>query len=172
MLSISATLVPMNLTYTEDFLVPRLIMRSDDRDSMLRQMGYSSYAVYLRSNEWLEIRRLVFQSQGKACLCCRSAANIVHHRRYCRRVMLGLDLSALMPLCEECHNVAHKGGCSLEVANRRIDFLRVEFKRLLESTRMEKLSLGEAGAMAIYEHHRRLRNPLFLKARSRKRRRR
>ncbi len=62
---------------------------------------------YLKSKGWKDIKRKVFERDSSLCHRCGGKATAVHHRRYEEEVMQGLDLSALVSICDGCHNVVH-----------------------------------------------------------------
>jgi 5-methylcytosine-specific restriction endonuclease McrA len=70
--------------------------------------GISSYEDYLRSDLWKSIRTKVLTRANFECACCSRRATQVHHRDYRPRVLSGQDLSPLIPLCAECHNIVDK----------------------------------------------------------------
>ena len=65
-----------------------------------------SYAVYLRSPEWQERRKLALQRAGYCCQRCRSDETLeVHHLSYDR---LGFERPEdLYVLCNPCHAEEH-----------------------------------------------------------------
>lgn len=71
-----------------------------------RQLGYESYAHYLRSPHWQRIRQLVLSRDGRRCLDCGGYAGLqVHHLTYER---LGSEsLVDLATLCTPCHRDVH-----------------------------------------------------------------
>lgn len=73
------------------------------RDFILRQIGFSSYREYLKSELWRNIREKVFQLKGRLCFLCGNLANQVHHNRYHRNDLLGKTLAYLFPICDKCH---------------------------------------------------------------------
>ncbi len=73
------------------------------RNHLLRQMGYSSYEEYLNSPLWASVRAAALKLHGRKCLICGKKHQCIHHRSYSRKVLEGLDLSALAPLCLDCH---------------------------------------------------------------------
>lgn len=74
-----------------------------DRNKILVSMGYTSYTAYLASSLWMGIKERVYQQKGTECYLCGASAGCVHHRGYGRDVLLGLDLSPLVPICSGCH---------------------------------------------------------------------
>lgn len=75
----------------------------EKRNAIIREMGYSSYADYLSSPLWWEIRSRVLDRDGHKCRACGHHANQVHHRKYSVLAMAGSDLSDLESICGKCH---------------------------------------------------------------------
>lgn len=83
----------------------------------LARLGFRSYADYLASPHWADVRKRFYASacvsrspDGKACCAaCRSTNRLsVHHRTYKR---LGHErLTDLMAVCDDCHKVIHGFG--------------------------------------------------------------
>lgn len=75
----------------------------------LRRLGYASYAAYLSSPHWQDVRKRYYAS-GLYRGCCHGcgATNVpleIHHRTYKR---FGKEwLMDLMPLCRGCHQASH-----------------------------------------------------------------
>ncbi len=75
----------------------------------LRKLGYPSYAAYLSSAHWQDVRRR-FYASGLYLGCChgcglRNVPLEIHHRTYKR---FGKEyLRDLMALCRDCHQSAH-----------------------------------------------------------------
>jgi len=67
-------------------------------------MGFSSYGDYLNSPLWIGIRATAFRLHGVNCKICNNKAVVIHHISYRRPVLLGKDLTALVPLCDGCHH--------------------------------------------------------------------
>jgi len=72
------------------------------RNELLIEFGYRTYKQYLKSDEWKAIRQRVFDQYSK-CICCDSAAEVVHHVKYDSATLLGLHILHLAPLCRSCH---------------------------------------------------------------------
>ena len=72
------------------------------RDLLLKELGYSSYSEYLRSDEWKSLRASVL-ARRKWCLVCDRIATELHHFSYDAPVMLGMCHDLLIPLCRKCH---------------------------------------------------------------------
>lgn len=119
---------------------PRATGAYRKRNERLPDLGYSSYAEYLKSEDWKAIRKSVL-SQFPNCCCCEQAACQVHHFDYSDPVMLGLVPELLFPVCDACHELiefadGHKR--PLRSAQRELkDRLRGIFrKRLYDGRRL------------------------------------
>ena len=75
-----------------------------ERNSVLRGLGYPSYAAYLASDLWREVRARAYREIGSVCKLCARPAQVVHHLSYSQEVLTGRDIrSGLAPLCNRCH---------------------------------------------------------------------
>lgn len=83
--------------------IPLLTYR--ERDDFILGLGFSSYAAYLNSELWQDIRTKVFASQGRRCWICRrrKKATQVHHEYYSHRNLSGESLAGLRTVCGPCH---------------------------------------------------------------------
>lgn len=75
----------------------------EDRNIIIKDMGYANYHDYLASPLWIEIRDRVYTEKGGKCIVCENIAQVIHHRGYGRDVLEGKTLSPLVPLCHKCH---------------------------------------------------------------------
>ena len=73
------------------------------RNTLLLQMGYSSYGDYLISDLWEKIRTVVMERDDKRCKICSGRAFVVHHLDYNRSTLLGNSLDGLVSICHKCH---------------------------------------------------------------------
>lgn len=73
------------------------------RDQHLQELGFKNYTEYLQSELWAGIRVRVFADYGEMCYVCLRKATCVHHCSYSLDVMLGTDITYLVPLCGWCH---------------------------------------------------------------------
>jgi hypothetical protein len=72
------------------------------RNSILTELGYPTYAVYLASPLWRAIRgRILFR--GVKCYCCGKKPNQVHHRKYTIENLAGKSMKHMVPICRKCH---------------------------------------------------------------------
>lgn len=75
----------------------------DDRNAILRAMGYLDYRAYLGSLRWVEIRKRAFRAKGSKCVLCGGKTTQIHHESYTEAVLAGIDLGPLHPICVPCH---------------------------------------------------------------------
>lgn len=75
-----------------------------ERNRVLRDMGFPTYADYLKSALWSQIRSAVL-GNGRPCVRCSQPANQVHHADYAPKTLDGSDISALHPVCRICHEL-------------------------------------------------------------------
>lgn len=74
------------------------------RNQIVHQLGFRSYAAYLKSKLWKSIRRKVFARKGRKCAACRiERATQVHHERYDFATLSGKTIDYLHPVCWDCH---------------------------------------------------------------------
>lgn len=100
------------------------VNRYAERDAVLIQIGFASYADYLKSPLWKRIRSRCLKKNDGQCMLCGRDASEVHHKNYSRAVLLGKDGSGIIPICRDCHTLAEFDTqgfkTSLDEANRRI----------------------------------------------------
>lgn len=100
----------------------------EERDQLLRGLGFPSYQDYLNSPLWKAIRRRVLGKRGSQCLLCGVTATTVHHTEYSVATLRGKKTNTLVPLCRTCHELAEFGTGGSKVplaeANRRLGLLR------------------------------------------------
>ena len=74
------------------------------RNYFLRAMGYKTYAKYLKSSLWADIRRQVLDRDGGKCQICASTEKVqAHHRNYEGPTLEGKTISGIISLCRKCH---------------------------------------------------------------------
>ena len=73
----------------------------EDRNTLLRSIGYTDYAHYLGSELWKGLRAVVLAASPH-CPCGRPATQ-VHHQDYAHATLTGEDLSTLLAVCARCH---------------------------------------------------------------------
>lgn len=73
------------------------------RNRRLPHLGFQSYAEYLKSDVWKDIRDRAFAENGSDCVCCGASATQVHHTRYQMQELNGTNLKHLQPICRSCH---------------------------------------------------------------------
>lgn len=74
-----------------------------ERNAILKEMGFATYALYLRSAQWATVRGLVLARDDAKCCGCGKRANQVHHRQYTRAALEGRDITTLSAICPRCH---------------------------------------------------------------------
>jgi hypothetical protein len=82
--------------------IERRIRQYRERNRIVRSMGYATYAAYLKSDLWAEIRGRIL-TKSNVCFLCDGVANQVHHLRYTKKVMEGREDRRLVPICGRCH---------------------------------------------------------------------
>ena len=95
------------------------------RDLLLKKLNYNSYASYLRSKLWKNIRNIVLLKYPK-CKICNDDSSVVHHIRYTEHNLLGLSLDYLVALCNKCHyyiEFKNNKKTSLDEAELRLNYL-------------------------------------------------
>ena len=73
------------------------------RDQILKELGYTSYAQYLRSDLWKRIRSFVLSLFRGRCCCCGKRASQVHHQRYTKENLSGESYYGMVAICGFCH---------------------------------------------------------------------
>lgn len=73
------------------------------RSVALLKMGFNSYAAYMGSDLWASIRIAAYQVHGGNCAICNNPAVAIHHLDYSLDTLMGLRMSSLIPICDECH---------------------------------------------------------------------
>jgi hypothetical protein len=81
----------------------RILKAYAKRNAKLRELGYPTYAHYLQSPIWADIRKRVLDRDCSKCWGCKGVATQVHHGHYGRENLLGLDISDLWSVCRKCH---------------------------------------------------------------------
>lgn len=98
------------------------------RNRILRDMGFASYADYLKSDLWKEIRLKVLERADFTCHICQGDASQVHHRLYFREVLEGKWLNCMNAICVECHKLGEFSDdgekVGLKDANKRLTYFR------------------------------------------------
>lgn len=80
-----------------------------ERNRILSDLGYNSYAEYLKSPVWQRLHDAMLNSRPQ-CECCLSPATQVHHRRYTVDSLTKVTCD-LVPLCRYCHmHIEFKNG--------------------------------------------------------------
>jgi len=81
---------------------------SDRLEDLAKRSGFESYAHFLRSKGWKDLRREALIRDNWRCVGCECKIKLqVHHRRYPKR--LGEEeLQDVETLCSVCHDETHK----------------------------------------------------------------
>ncbi len=74
------------------------------RNSLLKSLGYQCYKDYLASPLWRKIKKAALLPES-ICIRCRVPAQLLHHVSYSRQVLVGEDISCLVPICHSCHGL-------------------------------------------------------------------
>jgi len=93
----------------------------ETRNAILSEMGFKTYAAYLRSDLWKAIRTR--HMQGKCRLCEFKMANTLHHTSYTAEIMQSGCRNHLVPLCRTCHIVLEFNGF-----NEKGDLAKANFR--------------------------------------------
>lgn len=112
------------------------------RQARLERLGYASYREYLRSPEWLGVRRRYRQSSDlpQDCVLCGDENTLLHHRTYER---VGEERATdLVPLCPGCHGDVHA-----LVARGDIELGEVEVLRSLEQAKAYQAEVEDRGEL-------------------------
>ena len=104
------------------------------RDQCCEQLGFRSYAGYLRSSLWRQVRTLAFQKNGRECVSCGAPATQIHHSRYTIKALCGVCLKYLWPVCRKCHARAEGIRLSrdknmIHITNRILGTTKKDFRR-------------------------------------------
>lgn len=105
-------------------------LKYEVRNEALSQLGYSSYAEYLKSEDWKIIRASIME-EFKLCVLCDSPSQVVHHIKYDSATLLGLRKHCLIALCHKCHQLIEMNGKekrTLEGANQILFAMIYKFK--------------------------------------------
>lgn len=77
-----------------------------DRNRILRAMGFLTYADYINSDLWNDIRQRVLRRDQRRCCACLGPARQVHHLDYEAETLRGDSLDGLTTICDPCHTDA------------------------------------------------------------------
>lgn len=113
----------------------------EQRNILLRELGYPTYAIYLESQLWSFIRHHAYRIHGHNCRLCPRRATTIHHLSYTRAVLLGDDLSLLAPLCHRCHNeVEFAGKRKRTIAGSQRHYTKLLYARISRLKRISSLN--------------------------------
>ena len=71
------------------------------RAATLKDLGFASYADYLKSDTWTKIRTSILA--GSRCYGCGSSPDQVHHGDYAEDTLTGARRDGLYAVCFACH---------------------------------------------------------------------
>ena len=74
------------------------------RNALLPTLGFPTYADYLSSALWAEIRDAILDRDNGRCRVCKEKAQAVHHLDYSELTLRGETLDQLIAICYNCHN--------------------------------------------------------------------
>lgn len=75
-------------------------------ENLAAEAGFVSYAAYLQSSHWKQLRRRVLQRDQWRCRLCGKKKELhVHHDRYLN--LLSDDIRYLKTFCKRCHERVH-----------------------------------------------------------------
>lgn len=74
------------------------------RDSRLARSARLTYAEYLKTPLWRELRKKVLLRDNHKCIACGRSAYCVHHTKYSSNVLFATEPTpSLISLCNSCH---------------------------------------------------------------------
>lgn len=99
----------------------------EERNAIVRQLGFRNYRDYLNGDLWARIRGGVLNRAKFKCSCCGNEANQVHHQKYTRENLSGASIKFMVAICGTCHNgieFGGKGKATVDLASRRLDLVK------------------------------------------------
>lgn len=100
------------------------ITQYQQRNAILKRLGYATYADYLASPVWAAIRLRVLNRDCWKCRGCNREASQVHHHAYTVQNLIGKELRSLSAICRRCHEQIEfdrrNGKLSLSQANKKL----------------------------------------------------
>lgn len=110
------------------------------RQVRLREVGYDTYAAYLKSPAWRDLKaRYRASDRPQICMCGEVKVDL-HHTTYERVGREELD--DLVPLCRDCHTQAHileaEGIVELDLKGFYYDTDRAAHNTLAEAVRKQR----------------------------------
>jgi len=76
----------------------------EDRDLIIKSMGFKNYNDYLSSALWNNIRQIVIRTFNGKCQFCNNSVTEIHHSSYDKETLLGHKYDNLHPVCNKCHH--------------------------------------------------------------------
>ncbi len=84
----------------------QLIVNYVKRNKKLRRAGFKSYGDFIKSEKWLEIKKLAYSKLKKReCLFCHKESQDLHHVKYTK--ITSKTLTWIVPVCRKCHENIH-----------------------------------------------------------------
>lgn len=78
-----------------------------NRNALLRWLGFSSYKKYLASDDFKLIKNRVWFRDGGECVKCHRPATQIRHLSYSLAVLTGEDITDAVCSCRDCHVPDH-----------------------------------------------------------------
>jgi len=91
-----------------------------ERNRLLADMGFATYAEYLQSDLWRAIRRRVFRRDRGRCRFCDQLASQVHHGTYDGPHLRGERITKLYSCCRPCHEAMELDGKGQKIPPREV----------------------------------------------------
>jgi hypothetical protein len=80
-----------------------MFMEYEERNEILKSLGFYSYQEYIDSDLWSIIRKEILSRDACFCRICGKRGYEVHHFTYSKDILLGKRPEALITLCRDCH---------------------------------------------------------------------
>jgi hypothetical protein len=139
--------------------VRQCITQYGQRNALLRELGFATYADYLASERWSNIREVVLKRDQWICTGCGDRATQVHHHSYAREVLLGSNLRPLSAICRRCHQQIEfdrrNGKLAPSRANRKLRAKRRRSKGRIAQIKAAILPPSPTATEIKYAQHRR-----------------
>lgn len=113
----------------------------EERDFLLKDLGYSNYNDYLKSPLWQKIKHKLLSKQSK-CKVCFNQATVLHHIKYNKETLLGETLEHLIPLCKFCHHYIEfdnkNNKETLNKTNNKLSQILKKYSKLRKKQKIKK----------------------------------
>lgn len=114
----------------------------EDRNAILKELGFGSYRHYLNSDIWRIVREMVFRVKGRKCFLCGREATQIHHNRYHVNDLIGKRLKYINPVCRDCHE-------EIEFRDGKKSTLRQAAKSFRQIRRQHVRAIPEAAGYIV-----------------------